>query len=279
VVTERGRPDTLTGMRHTLKYLIPLTIRNHLRLLYFGWVRWPKPLWRLRGRGGFDIAGHSFQFVDVARKPHDWWAWQARDGTYERGVLDFLAANLRAGDVFFDIGVYIGVYSLLGAAQVGASGRVISFEPDPLSQVVAHRNLMLNGLLPRVRLVAAAVSDHDGPILLDAVDLGESTSREGSGSFEARCVRMDAWCRESGIWPDVIKMDIEGGEVRALGEHARQAVEHARAIVLEVHEDQLTEQGHDVQRMLDWLVSTGKLVVALESRWTGNFNVAAVVNR
>jgi hypothetical protein len=114
---------------------------------------------------------------------------------------------------------------------------------------------------------------------LDAAHLGESTSREGSGSFEARCVRLDAWCEESGIWPDVIKMDIEGGEVLALGEHARRTVEHARAVVLEVHEDRLTEQGHDVQRMLDWLASTGKQLVALESRWTGNFNVAAVVDR
>jgi FkbM family methyltransferase len=258
------------------KRLVPLPVRNALRQIYFGWVKWPKPVWRARGRGGFTLADTRYQLVDVARHPHDWWAWQARDGNYERDVMGFLASQIECGDVFFDIGVYIGVYSLVGATRVGDKGRVVSFEPDPVSQVTAQRNFEINKLQGRVRLVGAAVSDTSGPLLLNAADLGRSTSRGGTGTFEARTIALDEWCEESGIWPDVIKMDIEGGEGRALGEHARRAVEHARAVVLEVHENALLQQGRTVAEVLDWLRSTGKVTVELESRWAGNFNVAAV---
>jgi len=49
---------------------------------------------------------------------------------YESETSQFLGAVLGAGDTFIDVGAHVGYFSMLGAALVGPTGRVISFEPD-----------------------------------------------------------------------------------------------------------------------------------------------------
>jgi FkbM family methyltransferase len=49
---------------------------------------------------------------------------------YEAETSHFLGAVLRAGDTFIDVGAHVGYFSMLGAALVGPTGRVVSFEPD-----------------------------------------------------------------------------------------------------------------------------------------------------
>lgn len=77
------------------------------------YLRWPVPLWRLRGYARLPVAGHDFRF-DV-EDVNLWWAWRHWKGRWETSVQDFLRGFLQPGDVFFDVGAYMGEYSLLGA--------------------------------------------------------------------------------------------------------------------------------------------------------------------
>src|SRR5262249_20805847 len=53
-------------------------------------------------------------------------------GDYEQQVQDALAAHLRPGMVFYDIGANGGFFTLLGASLVGDRGRVVAYEPHPI---------------------------------------------------------------------------------------------------------------------------------------------------
>src|SRR5215471_9960560 len=62
-------------------------------------------------------------------------------GYYERHVNRAIAALLRPGSVFLDIGANIGYHSYFAAGLVGFSGAVYSFEPDPDVYARLVRNL------------------------------------------------------------------------------------------------------------------------------------------
>jgi ubiquinone/menaquinone biosynthesis C-methylase UbiE len=63
----------------------------------------------------------------------DDWAVGARIAvkrTYEQHITKVIRSYLKPGAVFIDIGANIGYYTLLSAAHVGDTGKVIAFEPS-----------------------------------------------------------------------------------------------------------------------------------------------------
>jgi hypothetical protein len=47
----------------------------------------------------------------------------------EPGTCEWIDREVKPGDVFYDIGANIGVYSIMAARRVGETGRVFAFEP------------------------------------------------------------------------------------------------------------------------------------------------------
>lgn len=242
-------------------------------------MKWPMPLWRLRGHATFELAGHRFRFHDVAHPAQAWWAWRAEEGTWEPDVLRFFADSLRPGDDVLDIGAHVGAYTLLASRLVGEGGRVFAFEPDSVARRALERNLRANGA-GNVTVVPSAVTDHDGVVWLQSSYAGGSTTFVSSdGGFEeVEAVTLTTFCGRRGVSPSVIKVDVEGGEVGVLSDAARPVLEATRALVVEVHEPALERQGVDAQAFVRGLASQGKRVVELERRteFEGNYNVAVV---
>ena len=71
-------------------------------------------------------------------------------------MIHELVRELKAGDVFFDLGAYVGPYTLLASRLVGEGGRVVAFEPDPATRDLLDRNLAANGA-SNVTVVPSAV--------------------------------------------------------------------------------------------------------------------------
>lgn len=143
-------------------------------------------------------------------------------GTYEPGLRRALAAELGAGDVFVDFGAHVGVHALAAARRIGASGRVIAFEPAPDSAAALRAAAARNGL--RVEVVASALGEAGGTVALrgdpryDAGDAGVR-SQFGTGQVVVRApvTTFDAWAARAGLEHlDVVKIDIEGAEILAL---------------------------------------------------------------
>lgn len=141
----------------------------------------------------------------------------ARFGVYEFAVSQLVREYLKPGDVFVDVGANIGYYSVIAAAAVGETGAVYAFEPNARIRNRLKRNVELNDLRqitvrPEaitgesgvVRLIEPQGSGNDG-----LAYVGASGSAEG---VEVRAVRLDEISELSSRVPQLIKVDVEGGE-------------------------------------------------------------------
>ena len=167
-----------------------------------------------------------------------------RDGrlAYEPDVLDAIQSHLRVGDVFYDAGANIGVFSFLAATLVGESGAVLAFEPEE-NNVACFRRSLAAAALGNVTLYACGLGAADGEMVFD---------RRG-GAFSGRLVGAPAEAQHRGISvpvrsidslveggapaPSLIKIDVEGGEGAVLEGARRTLGRHRPAILCEMLSD------------------------------------------
>jgi FkbM family methyltransferase len=163
-------------------------------------------------------------------------------GAYEAHNVRCLRETLRAGAVFYDVGAHIGVVSLLAAALVGRDGRVFAFEPDPDNFTRLDRTIERNGVA-QVTLVPAAVWSASGVVTFQRAPALSSGNRgavatagaEGDGvRIEVKAVCLDEFAGDHPA-PDVVKIDVEGGEIDVL-HGATRLLRAVRPVVLcEIH--------------------------------------------
>jgi FkbM family methyltransferase len=166
-------------------------------------------------------------------------------GTYELDLQTCVAKLVRPGMQVFDVGANIGYISLILARQVGESGRVTAFEALPANQERLRSNLDLNEIGARVDLVPAAVIDAVRPVRFLIAGSGGMGKAEGSAgrqniayeeTIEVQGISLDDYVYTQGHpSPDLVKMDIEGGEVLALPGMQRLLLEGRPVLLMELH--------------------------------------------
>lgn len=144
---------------------------------------------------------------------------------------EMLAARLREGFTFIDIGANIGAYSLFVAARAGRSARILAVEPQPEIFARLAFNIAQNPF-GTVKAVACALADKAGELTLfiDTVNRGESSVRILNSS-NATAVKVPAMTLLSLVQGegydriDAIKLDVEGAEDIILEPFLRDAPE------------------------------------------------------
>lgn len=191
---------------------------------------------------------------DIVRGPMAGMRWRRRNclpfwyhlGIYEPETSRFLAAHLRPGDTFWDLGANAGYHTLMGARAVGATGRVVAVEPDPYTCEILREQLALNGI-GNCTLVQAAVSDRAGGTVLirrasdprgnalQQIDNPAIDNKEGD-AIQVPCLTLDHLALRHPA-PRLIKMDIEGAEVLALpgGRALLSGAERPERLLVAVH--------------------------------------------
>lgn len=163
-------------------------------------------------------------------------------GEAEQAVQQILVQRLRPGMVFYDLGANIGLFSLLAARLVGATGKVYSFEPDATAVGRLRRNIARNSF-SNVTIVEAGIWSASGefnflPEALSSPDRGTGRfiARGDPAGSLTRCVALDDFV-QSALPPDAIKCDVEGAEGEAL--RGAEKLLHARRpwIVCEMHSE------------------------------------------
>jgi FkbM family methyltransferase len=142
-------------------------------------------------------------------------------GSYEAKDFAMLLALVPRGATFVDIGANIGWYSI-HVAVADPTSRVIAVEPIPSSFQWLSAAVSANGL-PNVKLVNAAVGDAPGEMTLyvdatisGAASAAPSTGAAGLDPIWSSVVTIDQLVAEGQGAVDVLKLDIEGGELFAL---------------------------------------------------------------
>lgn len=185
------------------------------------------------------------------------------DGHMERDVAQALVETLQPATNFYDVGANFGVYSLLAARIVGSSGSVVSFEPLPENCRLVEHNARLNNFT-NIRCFGVAVGAEDGEarfavssdpcwgMILDT-DRHHRYPADYVGDITVPVGRLDTLMRQNQLpSPDVIKMDIEGGEVAGLIGAERLLAEQRPIIIIELHSTAvpvvsvLTQHGYKV---------------------------------
>ena len=80
----------------------------------------------------------------------------------EPGTAAWIHQSVKPGDVFYDIGANVGIFTIMAAHHVGPSGRVVAFEPHAANFAALMRNVAANGFGDRVIAFNAAVHQDSG---------------------------------------------------------------------------------------------------------------------
>jgi FkbM family methyltransferase len=195
-------------------------------------------------------------------------------GCLEPNEFAFLDSVLKEGMVFVDGGANEGLYSLFASRCVGPSGRVFSFEPSQREFQRLECNIRLNGL-ENVRVVQAALAEKPGEMELRiacAAHAGHNTL--GGFVHDVQLLRtemvsartLDDFAAEAGLdRVDVVKLDVEGAEFRALQGSRRVLRQMRPTILFEASDAALHGQGSSLPELLEFLRSQEYQLYAFDS--------------
>ena len=159
-------------------------------------------------------------------------------GHYEVAVQQALRRELKSGNTFFDIGAHAGFFTLVGARLIGKQGLCVAIDPLVKNVDSIRVQIKLNEL-SQCQTLNSAVADFTGRASMSSSLSGAATSHLGpAGSRETErevaVTTIDQVCARFGR-PDLIKLDIEGAEMRALAGAARTLRELRPTWIIELH--------------------------------------------
>jgi FkbM family methyltransferase len=176
-------------------------------------------------------------------------------------VAQILFAILDEGSTYVDVGANNGYYYTLQVAKHFPASTVFAFEPNPKILHHLQMNVQFNQL-DNVHVLPKALSDYIGKASL-TLDLGANsflTFRKNPvfEIYEVDCFTLDHFVSDRGIRKmDLVKVDIEGGEMKFLN-GARKTIETmAPKIILELKQHLLERSGSDEEEVVSFLTEMG----------------------
>jgi FkbM family methyltransferase len=204
--------------------------------------------------------------------------WLLLDGLWESHVTGWMQSTLAPGAVFVDVGANIGYFTLLGAQLVGKRGRVVAVEAHPDLAELLRRNVVMNGGGDVITVSACAAWSQ--PARLRFHQRVHYAANSSVGSFgpeglarlddtelvvDVEAIRLDDLL-EGLPRVDVIKVDVEGAEVRAFtGLERTLNLNSSLTVMFEWSPAQLLQLGDTPEALLDLLSGHGLQFRLLEA--------------
>jgi FkbM family methyltransferase len=179
---------------------------------------------------------------------------------YEKAVVDAVITALKPGDVFLDVGAHLGYFSAVAARLVGASGRVIAFEPHEGSRAELRAMAARNEVERIIEVVPLAVADREADFTLYTSEASpayatlepEQSPMRGQTTFRPSTVvhatSLDTWLSSRPALASrvrCIKIDVQGTESRVLAGMTRTLLPSGITVICE------TTIGTDADVMLE----------------------------
>jgi len=146
-------------------------------------------------------------------------------GSADPALLRLAAEVVRPGDVIWDIGANLGLFSFAAAVTAGPSGRVLAVEPDALLVRMLRRSAAANHGHAPVEVLPVAVADDVGVARFHIARRNRSTSHlDGFGTSQTGGIRATElvptvtldWLAAHFPMPGVVKIDVEAAELKVL---------------------------------------------------------------
>jgi FkbM family methyltransferase len=183
----------------------------------------------------------------------------------EPETVRWIEANMRPGDVFFDVGANVGAYSFVADTVAGGRCAVYAFEPSYSTFAALVANVQLNRCSDRIRTLQIALSNETK---LETFNYSSTTAgaamhglgraiNEDGDAFEPAyqqavlAFRMDDLRAQFGIpVPNHIKVDVDGAELLVVDGAQHTLAERAlRSMLIEI--DHRKETHVDIVRAIE----------------------------
>lgn len=259
-----------------IRYVIAHLLLPITRYEMPGWGRIAKPLGLLDFRTDAKWAGLPHKIVRGKfhgfRMKLDLGNWSQRTTWflgrfYELDTQMVIKDLVKEGDTFIDVGANIGMITLLASKQVGESGRVFAFEPNPGAYRKLKDSIELNYIV-NVDAIQAGLSDTESTGILSVVG-----THDGVGSLatpEARYEESVTQRHEivtkigdrmlQNLSPQknlFIKIDVEGYEVKVLKGLAETIGKYRPEILTEIEPAHLERAGSNAAELIDLMIGYG----------------------
>jgi len=178
------------------------------------------------------------------------------------------------GDVFWDIGANVGVYSLY-AARRGL--KVCAFEPSAMNYFVLARNVQLNRFDDRIVFLNVAVSEHSklDALYMSSTVIGAAQHQFGRPQDASTAIKRSSYGQENAFrqsvlgysiddlvtklglhFPNHIKVDVDGNEAEIIrGARTTLRDPRLKSVLIEIRPDErqnnITEELMSVGFALD----------------------------
>jgi FkbM family methyltransferase len=159
------------------------------------------------------------------------------DGYWESWLTILFMRLIKPGMTVIDVGANFGYYTILFAAAVGTTGRVVAVEPVPSTVAFLKDSIDLNGFATRTRLIAGAagaVASSQAHIVVPPREPKNSAVIAGpqDGSIIVPSFTLDQLLHDVDR-VDLVKIDVEGSEVNVIEGMRETIARHRPAILLE----------------------------------------------
>lgn len=183
-------------------------------------------------------------------------------GGYEAHETRIMAAAVQPGSTIVDAGANFGWHAIHLAKRVGASGKVLAFEPIPTTYAELAENVAINSC-DNVKLFGLALGNETRvmSMFLPGTDGGAGAASEfldTGARIEVSMVRLDDVLDQEGVQHvDFIKADIEGGELNLL-RGAERLLNRCRPVIfIEIVDIHCSRFGHTPTDVIQLLIGHG----------------------
>lgn len=168
--------------------------------------------------------------------------WRFNLESVDPPLLASVRSLVKPGDVVWDVGANVGLFSMAASWVSGASGQVYAFEPDIwLANMIKSSVRKLSDEYAPVKVVPVGISDHPDVARLCLGEAGRATNHVANLTQHDAAkspnliptVTLD-WLAERLPPPDMLKIDVEGAETQVLRGATRLLSECHPVILCEV---------------------------------------------
>lgn len=163
----------------------------------------------------------------------------------EPWTVAWLEDRLREGDVLYDVGANVGVYSLLAVKAAPGPISVLAFEPAAANYAALCENLVLNGAQSLITPLPLVLGESTRTGVLELTDLvaGSGLHRLGGGTSAVFRQPVLVFALDDLLDqfplppPTLLKLDVDGSEAAVLaGARRTLADPMLRSAIVEVEE-------------------------------------------
>jgi FkbM family methyltransferase len=172
---------------------------------------------------------------------------------FEAGPVARLQTYVPPGAFVVDVGANIGFFTLRFANWVGPKGRVIAIEPEGVNFAEMQRRIAAKGLTGRVTAHLAAADRAAGEVRLVVSRTNPGDHQLGQAGTPVQAVTIDQLVTAEQRPPALIKIDVQGAELRVLSGAQAVLERHRPVLFVELGPAALANFGTNVDEVLTLL--------------------------